>query len=90
MDCNTSAICNYLNRWALGFEVTPKVRRGAENSASRRRIAVALDGARSRGSEKLSRLGEMRQESKRGRLLKKSSQMLIGKLRGLETMPVDS
>jgi len=37
-------------------------------------VAVAQDGARSPESEKLSRLGEIGQESKRGLLLKKSSQ----------------
>jgi hypothetical protein len=37
-------------------------------------IAVTEDGAGSRGSEKLSTFGEIRQESKSGLLLKKRAQ----------------
>jgi hypothetical protein len=73
-DGNPSANANQLSYWCLAFEVRPQFQRLLKIQHHAAGIAVAQDGARSRGSEKLSTLGEIRQESKSGLLLKRISQ----------------
>jgi hypothetical protein len=63
-DSNPSAIRNQLSYWRLAFEVMPQFQRLPEIQHHAAGIAGRLGEDRSRGSEKLSTLVKVRQESK--------------------------